>query len=72
MLSLYAERDCITNRRDQDSAGMAAKFERFGVDYYLTNSDLANSALDRFLLEHKEKISLIWLNQKFKLYKKII
>jgi hypothetical protein len=71
VLSLYAERNCIANRRDQDVAGMAAKFEQVGVDYYLTNTDLANSALDRFLLENKEKIRLIWSNEKFKLYKKI-
>ncbi len=72
VLSLYAERNCMANRRDQDVAGMATKFEQVGVDYYLTNSDLANGALDRFLIKHKVKVRLIWSNEKFKLYKKII
>ena len=71
IVPLYTRRKCIANRRDQDVASMALKFEQVGVDYYLTHSDLSNIALDKFLAEYHRHIKLVWYNTKFKLYKRI-
>jgi hypothetical protein len=71
VLPLYTGRSCIANRRDQDSASMAMKFAQVGVGFYLTHADLANPALDKFLLRYQNEIKLVWVNDKFKLYKRI-
>jgi 4-amino-4-deoxy-L-arabinose transferase-like glycosyltransferase len=72
VLPLYADRKCIgANRMDQDVASLAAKFSQVGVRYYLTNSDLNDHALERFIFAYKASLRLVWSNDKFKLYQKI-
>lgn len=72
VLPLYTGRRSIGNNRpEQDIQSMAQKFAEAGVSYYLTHLELDDPALDRLLSANRQRIRLIWSNEKFRLYKKI-
>jgi hypothetical protein len=68
-LSLYAGRKSISCPPAQSLQELAASFNRHGVDYFLTHTELSDEALNNYLKENEKNIELVWQNQKFRLYK---
>ena len=70
VLALYTGRKSFTNHPSQSLAAAENQYETIGFDYLLSTTDFGNNALDEYIKKNSDKLSLVFENGKFKLYKK--
>ncbi|NOX87342.1 MAG: hypothetical protein GXO86_15525 [Chlorobi bacterium] len=68
VLALYTGRKSVCNELNDDLEKMDLLLRDKRVGYILTNENLSNPALEKYLISKKDHILLIWSNKKFKLY----
>ncbi len=68
VLALFTGKKSVCNELSDDIEKMKMLINEKNVEYILTNKNLSNPAVEKYLEVKKDRISLIWSNQKFKLY----
>ena len=69
VLALFTERKSVCNELGDDVEKMDLLVNEKNVKYILTNENLSNAAVEKYLEAKKDGISLIWSNRKFRLYR---
>jgi hypothetical protein len=72
IIKLYADRTGVYSwywyEKDENVEQLNDRFMRMNVNYLLFNSDLKDSALERYIQKYPDNIQLIWQNAKFRMY----
>lgn len=72
VLALYTSRKSVAIGINKSLNDIDDKFTEVGVDYLLTVDDIKNTIFENYIESYIGKLTLIWENEKFKLYKRHI
>ena len=68
VLALFTGRKSVCNELSDDVGKMDMLIDGKNVKYILTNKNLSNPAVEKYLQTKNDRVSLIWSNRKFRLY----
>lgn len=68
VLALYTGRKSVCNELSDDIEKIGRLLKQKDVGYILTNENLPNPAMEKYLIAKKNQVLLIWSNKKFRLY----
>lgn len=68
VLALYTSRPSIGIGMDKSPEEIDKKFSDVGVDYVIQLEDKKNVYLENYISHNKSNLTLIWSNEKFKIY----
>ncbi|HDO27779.1 MAG TPA: hypothetical protein ENH02_06645 [Bacteroidetes bacterium] len=68
VLALYTGRKSVCNELSDDIEKIGRLLKQKDVGYILTNENLSNPAMEKYLIAKKNQVLLIWSNKKFRLY----
>jgi 4-amino-4-deoxy-L-arabinose transferase-like glycosyltransferase len=70
VLALYTGRKSFTNHPSQSLESAGKQYGSIGYDYLLTTTDLVNNALEEYIKKNADRLTMVFENGKFRLYRK--